>query len=279
MTHDQVRQMVRRVNPIPDPSTLETVAAPVLGLERSMDMQTNKREVVADRGGSRFRGPLIGIAAAAVILVAGAIVIATNQEPVATPAANPTRLIEGDDFYTIDPGAYYVDIDGGEPAALQGTFVIEGTGWSGAEAGAVKVREDDTYTSLFVVGVDRVWEAPCQGGDSVPAGTTTKALADQFAAMPGFVSRNGLSSTRAFGHAGYHIVLEVPEGCTDDTDTVWGSPIFFERYYQAPGQTLEFWFLDVGGAPVMVEASWFPESPQEDVAELRAMLDTLVITP
>jgi hypothetical protein len=29
----------------------------------------------------------------------------------------------------------------------------------------------------------------------------------------------------------------------------------------------------------MVEASWFPSSPDEDVAELKEVLDTLVITP
>jgi hypothetical protein len=42
---------------------------------------------------------------------------------------------------------------------------------------------------------------------------------------------------------------------------------------------LEYWFLDVEGAPVMIEATWFPSSPEEDLAELRGVLDTLVITP
>ena len=52
MTHDQIREMVRRVNPIPDPSMLEIVDVPVLTtpLERRMEMQIDDRptEVEAD---------------------------------------------------------------------------------------------------------------------------------------------------------------------------------------------------------------------------------------
>ena len=66
MTHDQIREMVRRVNPIPDPSTLEIVDVPVLTtpLERRTEMQIDDKpgtEVQADR--NRRRGPLVGIAA------------------------------------------------------------------------------------------------------------------------------------------------------------------------------------------------------------------------
>ena len=135
MTHDQIREMVRRVNPIPDPSTLEIVDVPVLTtpLERRTEMQIDDKpgtEVQADH--NRRRGPLVGIAAAAVvILVAGSIYLLTNDDPpVATPAPNPTLLTnEGDGL--IDPGAYFADTDGDEATSLGGTFVIEdrGLGW------------------------------------------------------------------------------------------------------------------------------------------------------
>ena len=49
--------------------------------------------------------------------------------------------------------------------------------------------------------------------------------------------------------------------------------------YQAEGQIVEYWFLDVEGTTVMVEANSFPVSFAEDVTELRAVIDTLVITP
>jgi hypothetical protein len=42
---------------------------------------------------------------------------------------------------------------------------------------------------------------------------------------------------------------------------------------------LEFWFLDVDGTPILVEASSFRTSSEEDLAALQSVLDTLVITP
>ena len=80
----------------------------------------------------------------------------------------------------------------------------------------------------------------------------------------------------AFGHEGYYLIHEVPAGC-DAEGILWTGAYYPGRNYHAEG--VEYWFLDVEGTPVMVEASWFPSSPEEDVAELRAVLDTLVITP
>ena len=82
MTHDQIREMVRRVNPIPDPSTLEIVDVPVLTtpLERRTEMQTDNRQVTEGGGQNRRRGPLVGTAAAAgVILIAGLVFFLTRE--------------------------------------------------------------------------------------------------------------------------------------------------------------------------------------------------------
>ena len=126
-------------------------------------------------------------------------------------------------------------------------------------------------------------EAPCDGGASEPAETTAKALGDQFAAMPGFIGREGLASVSAFGRDGYHLVLEVPGGCNTGEQTVWTGGAWGERNYQAEGQIVEYWFLDVEGTTVMVEATQPPESSEEIATELEAdldtVLDTLVITP
>lgn len=45
MTHDQVDRMVRKANPLPDPSALGPVDAPVLTTERRTDIQTDDRVV------------------------------------------------------------------------------------------------------------------------------------------------------------------------------------------------------------------------------------------
>ena len=55
---------------------------------------------------------------------------------------------------------------------------------------------------------------------------------------------------------------------------MWG-----ERHYDQAGQMEEYWFLDVEGTPVLVEASWGPESTENDIAELRTVVDSLVVTP
>lgn len=278
MTHDQVRQLVRRINPIPDPSLLEAVDVPVPVLERSMDMQLDDRPMAEERRDRRWRGPMIGIAAAAVLMV-GVIYIYTGRDPVAAPAPNAVAL--PGEFEPIAPGAYFADTDDNEETTTRGTFVIEGNGWASLRAGAWKDTSDgeDSYVSLFVVEVDQVWETPCDGGAAVPAGTTAKALGDQFAAMPEFTTREGLAPISAFGHDGYHLVLEVPADCNAGEQSVWTGGAWGDRYYQAEGQIVEYWFLDVDGTTVMVEANSLPESTEEDVAELRAVLDSLIVTP
>jgi hypothetical protein len=283
MTHDQIDRMVRRANPLPDPNVLTPVDAPVLTTERRMEMQTDDRpetEVQADRNG--WRGPLIGIAAAVAVLVAGSIFLLTNDDtPVATPAPNAIPIPTGEDDPLVPPGAYFVDTDGDEATTARGTFVIEGVDWSGLDPGAAKFgEEDESYVSLMVTEVDEVYESPCvtSGRGPVAAGTTAEDLANQFA-VAGFTVQEAVSPVSAFGQNGYHLVVEVPAGCTGDLAAIWEGPTWGTRFYQAEGQVEEYWFLDVDGTPVMVEASHFPDSAEEDVAELRAVLDTLVITP
>ena len=286
MTHDQIREMVRRVNPIPDPSMLEIVDVPVLTtpLERRTEMQIDDRpgtEVQADP--HRRRGPLVGIAAAAVILIAGLVLFLTRDDtPVAEPAPNATRLSMGMEFQPIEPGAYFADTDLDESTSLGGTFVIDSNGWQGTAAGALKQPADDgPYTLLLVTEVDQVWESACIAGSTPQAAATTaEALANQFVAT-GLTITGALAPVSAFGHEGYHLSTVVPAGChSDEARNVWtGVANWGGRYYQDEGQIVEYWFLDVEGTPVMVEASSFPETSEEDLAELEAVLDTLVITP
>ena len=94
-----------------------------------------------------------------------------------------------------------------------------------------------------------------------PAGTSAEDLANQFAAA-GFTVQEAVSPVNAFGQSGYHLMIEIPPGCVaGDTHSVWEGPTFGERYYKAAGQVVEYWFLDVEGTPVMVEASSAPARP------------------
>jgi hypothetical protein len=283
MTHDQIDRMVRKANPVRDPNTLGPVDVPVLTtpLERRTEMQIDDRpgtEVPADR--NRRRGPLVGIAAATVILIAGLVFVLTRDNtPVAEPAPNATAVnaLNFDD--ALAPGAYFVDPDGDEASSLRGTFVIEGSGWTSVDAGARKIFAE-SFVALLVAEVDQVWSSVCESTDPVAPGTTAADLANQFA-NNGLTVREALAPVSAFGQNGYHLAGEVPAGCGGEVKPAWtGAPVFdHERWYD-PTEIVEYWFLDVEGTPVMIEASWAPgTSPEEDVAELRAMLETLVITP
>jgi hypothetical protein len=293
MTHDQIREMVRKANPVGDPTSLEQVTAPdpTIG-EWRMDMQTEDRTVTQTER-NRWRGPMIGIAAAVMVLVGGLVYYLTSRDTaeVAEPAPNATRL--PGEFTPIAPGAYFIDTDGDGQGSVRGTFVIERDGWSSIEVGLLKGTEAaETDVSLFVVEVDEVASPGCHNTEWVPAGATAESLADQFATLPGLVIQVGLAPVTAFGHEGYHMVVTVPDegyvdaqgfgGCEGDgLFDGWMAPVWGHRLYQAPGQMLEFWFLDVEGAPnpIMVEAATFPTSSDDLRAELEAVLDTLVITP
>ncbi len=293
MTHDQIDRMVRKANPLPDLNALEPVDVPVLTtpLERRTEMQTDNRVVTDGNGQNRRRGPLVGIAAAAAVIVIAGLIFYLNRDdtPVAEPAPNATEITPEEALQEeespLEPGAYFVDTDGDDASSLRGTFVIEGSGWTQVPSGAYKGREGQEYVMLIVLEVDEVYSQPCvlSGDAPVAARTTAEDLANQFAAN-GFTVREALAAVNAFGHDGHHLVTEVPAGCSGEEFQVWnGGGLngggWGGRYYQADGQVVEDWFLDVEGTPVMVEATWFPESPNEDVAELRALIDTLVITP
>ncbi|HEU5113572.1 MAG TPA: hypothetical protein VFU96_09650 [Acidimicrobiia bacterium] len=288
MTHDQIDRMVRKANPLPDPTALELVDVPVLmtPLERRTEMQIDDRpgnEVQADR--NRRRGPIVGIAAAAVILIAGLVLFLTRDNmPVAEPAPNATEITPEEALEAespLEPGAYFVDTDGDDASSLRGTFVIEGSGWGPVPSGAVKGSEGQEFVMLLVLEVDQVYSPVCDvpAPSPVAAGTTAEDLANQFAAS-GFTVREALAPVNAFGYEGHHMVVEVPEGCAGETYQAWTGGGWSGRYYQSNGNVVEYWFLDVEGTPVMVEADWFPgTSAEEDVAELQAVVDSLVITP
>jgi hypothetical protein len=183
------------------------------------------------------------------------------------------------EFQPIDPGAYYADTDGDPATTSRGTFVIEGGGWAAMQTGAgYSVDGDDLW--LMVAEIDYVGSPACGDGAALKAaGTSAAELANQFAAA-GFTVQEAVSPVNAFGRSGYHLLVEVPPGCDSSANWAWRGPTFGGRYYhQSPGAVVEYWFLDVEGTVVMVEASWMADFTEEDLAPLRAAIDSLVITP
>jgi hypothetical protein len=171
----------------------------------------------------------------------------------------------------LDPGVYFVDDE--DPSTTTGgiTFLIESPGWTSGGEGPRRA----SGVSLHVHNVDQRGgpHAPgCDGGGPTPETVewTAADLANAFGAG-GFTVREAPAAVNAFGHDGHHVVIEVPEGCDDAVGFQWN--IFLN-----PGEVMEAWFFDMNGHIVMVEANSSIGSSEEDMAELRAVIDTLDLT-
>jgi hypothetical protein len=67
--------------------------------------------------------------------------------------------------------------------------------------------------------------------------------------------------------------------CSEGLLRSWiGPPLGYAFYgYTEPGEHEEFWILDVAGGRLVIEASWWPDSPADDIAKLRQVLDSIHI--
>jgi hypothetical protein len=257
---------------------------------RAGDFMTKTEESAKTQTPGQGRGLAWAIAAFALVLVAGGLYFAfsgddgqvVDQTTVPTPTTvlttppNPTQLPEfGQE---LDPGVYFIDADD-DPSTTTGiTYRIEGPGWMSQNGPS----RDNGSVSLHLHQVQLRF-GPHSPGCNYPEGPTSEAaeftaadLADEFAAN-GFSVREAPAPVSAFGHDGYHVVVEVPEGCDDAVGFQYNAFAF-------PGDVIEAWLFDIDGQIVIVEANWKTEatdltaSPEEDVAELRAVIDTVVLT-
>jgi hypothetical protein len=196
--------------------------------------------------------------------------------PTPTAAPNPTRLTQ-EEYEPIEPGAYFIDADRDPSTTAGGTFVIEGPGWIGSKEGVN--FNGDNGVSLHLKPFVEPFTPVCgqsgvTAGNPMAAGSTAADLADGFAAS-GFTVREAPAPVNAFGQDGHHVVVQVPEGCQFGGE---GTP----HIWIHPGDEIEVWSFDMDGSMVMVEALWLGHSPtvsQEDLAETRAVVDSLVLTP
>ena len=98
-----------------------------------------------------------------------------------------------------------------------------------------------------------------------------------------------------YGYRGTHLELTVPDlpvegeandrtftGCMDGDLRSWVAAIDTEPGdafygYTGPGHTEEIWILDARGTRLMISAGGSPDSPAEDLQELRTILDSIQI--
>jgi hypothetical protein len=236
----------------------------------------------------------------------------TSSSPMAAPTitASPTTTAPSPsdsprdvadvpaDFAPLEPGAYYVQP---ENIPVRVVFTVPAEGWI-AWIGTAKPEQppgpENRYVGMSIVNVTNLVVDGCTDHRAAdpPVGPTVNDLAEALASLRPFVVTKPPSDVTTYGYHGQYLELVVPEmrneaggeagaglfpDCTESRLKSWiGPPLSYAYWgYTEPGQHEEFWILDVEDSRLVIEASWSPDSPSEDIAELRAVLDSIVIQP
>jgi hypothetical protein len=221
--------------------------------------------------------------------------------PTATSEPSPTPTIQDimelPDFAPLDPGTYFIDPDADPSTPLRVVYEIPVEGWSMWTRAAKFAGEGHvavsitTVTNLVRHGCrDHSWADP-------PVGPSVDDLAAALADLAPFRVTSPTEDASIYGYRGTYLELTVPNlpvegegddrrftGCIDGNLKSWVAPFDTEpgdaSYgYTGPGYAEEFWILDVEGTRLMIAAERSPGSPPEDVAEMRAILDSIRIEP
>lgn len=218
-----------------------------------------------------------------------------------TPASAPSptngipNIMDLPALGPIDPGTYFMDPDLDPSTPLRVVYEVPTEGWS-MWSGAVKFG-DDGHVGVSIVTVTNLVRDGCRDHSHAnpPVGPTVDDLATALADLAPFQVTSPPKDVTVYGYDGKHLELTVPDDLTVDEsrgftgclggqikswvasyDTTPGDAYYG---YTDTGYTEEFWILDVEGTRLMIAAERSAGSPQDDLAELRAILDSIRIEP
>jgi hypothetical protein len=249
----------------------------------------------------------IGLAAAAVVAVVliGSQVIGSNTgglgadpTPTATPEPTPTPVpsvaeptSSADAFLPEGPILLWdPQLEEGSPeGGATITVTISAPGWLFNDDYQFLHKGTDELDDAVVWPGSTppetgwyVYGDPCRWQSTVPEtpATTVDDIVAALAAQPTLDASQPVDVTIG-GYAGKAISLHVPEDANyDECDGAEAGMFHSESangpalVYGGPGQTNEFWFLDVEGSIVMLLGRYLPETPDESVQELRAIVES-----
>ena len=232
----------------------------------------------------------VGLAAVAVVIIA---VIAINLLPGSpAPGSGPTPTPEpaavepatsslpelGDG--PLDAGRYLID-GGALPFDLT---VAVPSGWS-SSSGWVAIgphgnREPDGLAIRFYPTVDNLAANPLRSTDGVldpPPGPTVDDLVQAIVTHPAWTATEPTDIT-IDGYSGQLVQFAIPMDVEMPTDNrfylvldaggggIWG---------WAPGQTFDWYIVDVNGERIVVDAFHYPDTSEEDLAAQRAVVESI----
>jgi hypothetical protein len=197
----------------------------------------------------------------------------------------------------LQPGTYYHDPDLDPSTTLRVVYEIPYQGWS-QWIGAFKPSEAG-HVGISITTVNNLVTDACldhtHANPSV--GPSVDDLANALASLAPFVVTSPAQDVSIYGYDGRHLELTVPdlaiEGTGNDVRFTecasgelrsWVAPFDTppdDAYYgyTGPGYTEEFWIIDIDGTRLMIAATRSAGSPESDLAEQRAILDSITIEP
>jgi hypothetical protein len=172
------------------------------------------------------------------------------------------------------------------------TVTIPAPGWEGEPAGGTLAKNEDSPDGAAMIvwaGIEEmyVYGDPCDWATTVPGAPAT-TVEEAMVALAAQASRDASAPVDIAldGYTGKAITLHVPDdanfaecdeglfamfGVTDGTD--YDS---VERLNQGPGQIDEVWIVDVDGLLVVLDWTYYADTPQSVVDEVRAIVESTV---
>lgn len=222
--------------------------------------------------------------------------------PVAPSDSSPTSTIQDimelEPLAPIEPGTYFIDPDGDASTPLRVVYEVPAEGWS-QWIGATKFS-DVGHVGMSITTVSNLVTDGCRDHSwaDPPVGSRVDDLATALADLAPFRVTSPPQDVIIHGYSGKHLELAVPDlpvdgegehghfiGCVGGDLKSWvafidtAEPGDAYYGYTGPGYTEEIWILDVEGTRLMIAAERSPGSAPGDLAELRAILDTIRIEP
>ena len=247
------------------------------------------------------RGRPLGLAFLLALGACSAAPEAASPSPTEVTASSPAPAIrdvtEVESFADLEPGTYFTDPDLDPSTSLRVVYEVAEEGWL-QSAGATKFHGEDGHVAVSIGTVANLVAHGCKDRSPAdpPVGPTVEDLATALADLTPFRVTSAPADITMYGYQGKHLELTVPDlpveeyGLHDEIEFVgceggnlaswiltnWEEPHFG---YTRPGYTEEFWILDVEGTRLMIAAERTPGPPAQDLAEQRAILDSIRIEP
>lgn len=200
--------------------------------------------------------------------------------PAPTPTATPTTLettltvapTTGTGFYT---GLDHVAVAYAVP---HGWESLDDDGWA-----VIKSGSDPVFGAAFWE-VANIFIDPCQWVlFDPPVGPSVDELASAWAKVPA-IEVTSTSDVTVDGYVGREVEFTVPNydasECQQNKFGLWQDGSFAnipDYWAQGPNVHLQLWILDVEGTRLVVKASYFPNTSEQDRADLEEILDSIQI--